>query len=296
MKIEELYGGRTTRYSIEVFPPKNGGSLESLLSTVENLSSLKPTFVSVTYGAMGNARGGTVELASMIKRRYGLETAAHITAVGKSKQELENLLVGANYAGIGSILALRGDPKQGTAFKKHKDGHKYAYQLVEQIRSMNEGNYLQGKGEKTNFSLGVACYPEGHKDNPRKNNEPLYLKIKQDAGADFAITQMVFDNEKYLRFMDQADSIGVTIPIIPGIMPIKDLKSVAYFKETFGVTIPEDLVEEMNKHKNNVNLQKETGIRHALKQCKELTSKGVPGIHFYTMNRPETTKRLINSL
>ena len=151
MNISDIYSKKIIKYSIEVFPPKNGGTIDSILSTIENLNGFRPAFVSVTFGAMGHCRGGTIELATMIKRKYDLEAMAHITSVGKSKQDLENLLVGARYAGVENILALRGDPEPGKQFRRHKDGHRYAYQLVEQIKSMNEGKYLHGAGDKTNF-------------------------------------------------------------------------------------------------------------------------------------------------
>lgn len=286
------------KYSIEVFPPKNGGSLDSLLQTVDSLAcrNPRPEFVSVTYGAMGNARGGTVELASMVKRHYNIETIAHITAVNKSRQEIENLLVGAEYARVNRILALRGDAQQGKKYRKYRDGHTYAYQLVEQIRDMNSGKYLHGEGKKTNFLIGVACYPEGHKDNPRKHLEAKYLKIKQDAGADFAVTQMVFDNDKYLGFVEQAKTLGVTIPILPGIMPIRSFDSVKYFEDTFGVSIPKELAEDLKRYENDKEAMEEAGLRHAAKQIQELTSKGVNAVHIYTMNRPEAAKKLIASI
>lgn len=296
MEITELYKAKLLRYSIEVFPPKNGCSLDSLLATIESLNSFRPAFVSVTYGALGNARGGTVEIASMVKKRYGLETIANITAVNKSKQDIENLLVGASYCGIENVLALRGDPEQGKRFEKHKEGHEYAYQLVEQIKAMNEGRYLHGTGEKTRFAIGVACYPEGHKDNPKKESEAMHLKMKQDAGADFAITQMIFDNEKYFEFIEQSKALGVTIPIIPGIMPIRSLNSVHYFKDTFGVTVPEQLIGCLESFKGNKKSMEEAGTNYAAKQAKELLEKGTQGIHFYTMNRAETIKKVICSI
>ncbi len=292
MKISEIYKRKDVQYSIEVFPPKNGESLDNVLRTIEQLNGLKPSFVSVTFGALGNNRRGTIEIATRAKYQYEIEAMAHLTCAGKSKQELENLLVGAKYAGIENILALRGDPQKGeNSIEKRSGEYKYAFELVDQIRQMNGGQYLDMKGEKTDFCIGVACYPEGHLENPDKNIEAKYLKIKQDAGAEFAITQMFFDNKKYFKFAEDAKRQGVTIPIIPGIMPIRKASSVQYFSKTFGVSIPKSLSEELQCED-----AEKTGIEWAVRQCGELINHGVKGIHFYTMNEPRIVKKILSAL
>lgn len=295
MKIGEMYKQGDVKYSIEVFPPKNGESLDNLLKTIEQLKDFKPAFVSITFGALGNNRRGTIEIATRVKYQQGIETMAHLTCVGKSRQELENMLVGAQYAGIENILALRGDqPKGDSTFKKHADGYSNAYELVKQMNDMNKGQYLNVSGEKTNFSTGVACYPEGHPENPDKGLEAKYLKIKQDAGADFAVTQLFLDNNRYLDFVKQAEKEGVSIPIIPGIMPIRKASSVQYFSKTFGVNVPQELARRLQGCSGDDAEQ--VGIEWAVLQCKELIDAGARGIHFYTMNEPRIVREILSAL
>jgi len=295
MKIADIYKRQDVQYSIEVFPPKNGESLNSLLKTIEHLNGFRPAFVSITFGALGNNRRGTIEIATRVKYQYNIETMAHLTCVSKSRQELENMLVGAQYAGIENILALRGDPPKGDAtFNKHADGYTHAYELVKQISGMNSGQYLNTAGEKTSFSVGVACYPEGHPENPDKRLEAKYLKTKQDAGAEFAITQLFLDNREYFDFAEQAKKEGVSIPIIPGIMPIRKASSVQYFSRTFGVNVPQALAKRLQGCSGDD--AECVGIEWAVQQCRELVKHGVKGIHFYTMNEPRIVKEILSDL
>jgi methylenetetrahydrofolate reductase (NADPH) len=286
--------------SFEIIPPRNGERIEEILKKVESLVELKPDFISITKGAGGSLRGGTVPIAHLIKQKYGIETMAHLTCIDTPVEELENSLMDHRYLGIDNILALRGDPPRDADEQYGRRNeftyHKYAKNLVDQIADMNRGHYLQRKmdikqsrenpgyreGEKTDFCVAVAGHPEGHPDCPDPELTLIHLKEKVEAGADFIVTQMVFDPNIYAAFVEKCRNIGITVPIIPGIRPILKYKSINHIEEFFHVRIPDEFKKGMENKK--AEDARNAGIELMKKLCAEMIKSGAPGIHLYLMN------------
>lgn len=302
MKVIEFYRNPPI-YSIEVFPPRNGESLDRVFNTIDSLMEFKPSYISVTCGASGTPRGGTVSIAAKIKREYGIESVVHLTCADKSKQDIENLLIDVKYEGIENILALRGDPPQGEEiFLPHENGHRYASGFVEQIRLMNEGKYLtEGKGVyrqglPTNFCIGVAGYPEGHPECSDKKKDLEHLKIKVDKGANYIITQMFFDVNHYLKFVKNVKGIGIDVPIVPGVMPLEEYSQIMYMLQKMKISMPQDFMEKLEKNKYDRHAVQKICTERTLSICKTLIDEGAPGIHFYTMNRLDSTRKILQQI
>ncbi len=285
MKIREMLDRDSPTFSLEFFPPKSEDGFQQLFNTIENLRNLKPDYVSVTYGAGGSTRSRTLELVSRIKYDIGFETMAHLTCVGHDRDELESILNHLEEEGIDNVLALRGDPPQGEdRFVKPVGGFEYANQLVEFIKS------------KYSFSIGVAGYPEGHVECPDKTQDLINLKRKVDAGADFIVTQLFFDNRYYYDFMDKLRAMRMDIPVIPGIMPIINVRQIQRFTKMCGATIPEELTVALERIQDDSEAVGQVGIEYATRQCEDLLKQGAPGIHFYTLNRSPATLAIIEHL
>lgn len=285
MKIIDLLQQKKHSFSFEFFPPKNQDGFEALYKTIGKLKELNPTYVSVTYGAGGATRRKTIDLVSKIEHEIGIESMAHITCVGSTKEEIDSILAEFKDNGIENVLALRGDPPQGEEiFIPRKGGFRYANELVEFIK------------EKYDFCIGVAAYPEGHIECPTLEEDLENLKRKVDAGADFIITQLFFDNLFYFDFIERARKIGITVPIIPGIMPILNLGQVKRFTEMCGSSIPDKLLQKLESVKKDNAAIEVFGIDHALKQCQGLLDSGASGIHFYTLNRSKATQQILGNL
>lgn len=285
MKIREVLQKLLPCCSFEFFPPKDNDGFDQLFETIENLKKWNPAFVSVTYGAGGSTRSKTVELVGRIKNEIGLESMAHLTCVGSTADEIRSVLDSLKSKGIGNVLALRGDPPQDQKqFVKPVNGFGYANELVAFIKKHYD------------FCLGVAGYPEGHVECPDKSKDLENLKRKVDAGADFIVTQLFFDNSRYFDFIDRARAIGIQVPIIPGIMPIANVSQVKRFTKMCGATIPDSLMARLDAHQDNAPLVREIGIEHATRQCEDLLSGGAPGIHFYTLNRSTATLCILENL
>jgi len=283
MLVKEALQKGSSVISFEFFPPKTPEEEEALFQNLERLKRWNPGFVSVTYGAGGATKDKSLELAQRIKEQ-GLNVVAHLTCGGATKEELAQTLDWLQKMGIGNILALRGDPPQGEReFKPVPGGFRYAYQLVEFIK----------KG--WDFCVGVAGYPEGHIENPDKEADLRYLKLKVDKGADFVVTQLFFNNDHFYSFVDRAKAIGIQVPIIPGIMPITNLKQVIRFTQLCGATIPEGLIKTMEKASNPEEVRR-LGIQHAYNQCRGLLNHGVKALHFYTLNRSRATEAILTKL
>ncbi len=279
MKIGELLSKKRTSISFEFFPPKTAEAQEELFETIKNLSSLEPTFVSVTYGAGGSTRERTKNIVKRIKRETNLTVMAHLTCIGHTKREIVEILNEYKDMGIENIFALRGDIPVGQEdFAIPKDGCHYAEELVTLIKE-HFGDY---------FSIGVASYPEGHIESPNMERDIYYFKRKVEAGASFSITQMFFDNTFYYRFIELAREEGIDIPIIPGIMPITNFSQIKRFASLCGATIPETLVKKIEAAKNKEEAKK-IGIEHAKNQCQDLLEHGVSGLHFFTLNKSDAT-------
>ncbi len=285
MKIGEMFQRGTPLYSFEFFPPKTDAGEKNLYRTIEKLAPLAPDFVSVTYGAGGTTRTKTIEWVSTIKQKIGIETMAHLTCVGASRAELAEVLDQLRDAGIENVIALRGDPPKGEEhFVPHPDGFAHASELVAFIR----GRY--------DFCIAGACYPEGHVECPDKERDLRYFKEKVDQGLDFAITQLFYDNRDYFSFVERARKIGITIPIVAGIMPITNVGQIKRFTKVCGATIPKRLLCELDEAADDPQAVIEIGVRHAIGQCRELLEGGVPGIHFYTLNKSPATRLIFEVL
>jgi methylenetetrahydrofolate reductase (NADPH) len=285
MKIKDILQRNQPVFSFEFFPPKNDEGFSQLFKTMESLQARNPGFVSVTYGAGGSTRTKTLELVSRLKHKLGMESMAHLTCVGHSVDEIRDILDNLQDNKIDNILALRGDPPQGqTTFVKTENGFGFGNELVEFIK------------KDYSFCIGVAGYPEGHPECPDKTRDLENLKRKVDAGADFIVTQLFFDNRHYFDFLQAAESIGIKVPIIPGIMPIINFKQIKRFTNMCGATIPDALFAKLEKHQEDAEAVKKIGMEHSLAQCEELLANGAPGIHFYTMNRSNATVAILDGL
>jgi methylenetetrahydrofolate reductase (NADPH) len=285
MKIRNRLNPSDPCFSFEFFPPKTEEGRRGLLRTVEDLRPLEPGFVSVTYGAGGSTRDRTVELVRQI-RATGLETMAHLTCVGHSKEELVPLVDEFLGLGVENILALRGDPPAGSReFVPTEGGFHYAAELVRFIRERDH-----------HLCIGGAGYPEGHVETLSREEDLHHLKAKVDAGLDFVITQLFFDNAFYFDFVERARRIGINVPIVPGIMPITNIEQLERFVRLCGATVPMRLVLQLERYRDDPESVVQLGVAHATVQCMELLQRGVPGIHFYTLNKSPATRLIVSAL
>ncbi len=256
-----------------------------MFDTIEQLVPSKPIYVSVTYGAGGSTRTKTIDLVGRIKNEIGLESMAHLTCVGSEAEEIKGILEILRDRGIENVLALRGDPPKGEEkFLKHEKGFGYGNELVEFIK------------KDFDFCVGVAGYPEGHLECPDKAEDLLNLKRKVDAGADFIVTQLFFDNKFYFDFIEKARALGIRVPIIPGIMPILNVKQIKRFTKMCGATLPDALLSKLDTVQDDPEAVRRVGIDHATAQCEKLVTEGAPGIHFYTLNRSNATLKILENL
>jgi methylenetetrahydrofolate reductase (NADPH) len=256
------------------------------METVKNLQDLRPSFVSVTYGAGGSTRRKTIEITKRIKQELGIEAMSHLTCVGHSRDEISTILDEIEAAAIENIMTLRGDPPKGeTHFVPHPDGFRYANELVAFIRS-----------RKPAFCLGVAGYPEGHPEAPSKEADLTNLKRKVDAGANFIVTQLFFDARDYFDLIERAQAVGIRLPVVPGIMPITDVAQIKRFTQMCGAKIPSALLAELESVDGNKEAVVEIGIRYSTAQCESLLKNGAPGIHFYTLNKSTSTRTILSNL
>ncbi len=285
MRISDALNNDYPVFSFEFFPPKTPEGLEKLWSTLRELHDLKPTFVSVTYGAGGSTRTKTVELTSRIKNELGLEAMAHLTCVGHDRDEIAGVLDQLAEGGVENVLALRGDPPKGEdRFVPVEGGFHYASGLTE---------FVKGRWD---FCLGGAAYPEGHLEAPSPYQDLHRLKAKVDAGAEFLVTQLFFDNRMYFDFVDRARAAGITVPIIPGIMPVTNVEQIKRFTKMCGATIPKPFLEELEKRADQPERVMELGVAHATIQALGLIQGGAPGIHFYTLNKSTATREILTAI
>jgi methylenetetrahydrofolate reductase (NADPH) len=286
MRIAEAFGQGQPVFSFEFFPPKTPEGVEALYRTVETeLKPLGPTFVSVTYGAGGSTQDLTVELVSNIKHRLGVETMCHLTCVGHGAAEIAAVLDRLRDAGIENVLPLRGDPPRGQeGFVKPEGGFGYAQELVRFIRSSGYP-----------FCLGGACYPEGHPDSPSLEADVQRMKEKADSGSEFLITQLFFEPPLYFDLVERARAAGVTQPIVPGVLPVLTLSQIERFTSLCGASIPPRL-RAILESCDGEDAMVEAGIDWATEQCAALLEGGAPGIHFYTLNRAQSVKAILDNL
>jgi methylenetetrahydrofolate reductase (NADPH) len=287
MRISDVLARKSPVFSFEFFPPKSDDAVQQLERTIADLRPLEPDYVSVTYGAGGSTREKTIELVSRIKRDSGIEGMAHLTCVGSPGDELRSVLERLVEAGVENVLALRGDPPKGqTTFTPVEGGFRYANELVAFIRD-NFGDQV---------AIGTAGYPEKHVECGNPAVDLANLKRKVDAGADFIVTQLFFDNRKYFEFVDNARAIGINVPIIPGIMPITNASQIERFTMLCGASLPFRLAAELDRRRENQQAVMQLGVAHATAQCIELLQCGAPGVHFYTLNRSTATMQVLTAL
>ncbi len=289
MKISEYYRKQKYTISFEFFPPKTAEGEAKLFQTVTDLKKLGPSFVSVTYGAMGNTQANTLRIVEEIKHKIGLEVAAHLTCVAHSRGEIEKILTTLHAKGIENIVALRGDPPQGeTEFKAPPDGFHYAAELVRFIRRHPQLGQA--------FALSVAGYPEGHPECRDKAKDLEHLKRKVDEGADAVVTQLFFDNRHHFDFVSRARKAGIKVPIVPGIMPVTHGPQIEKFSKMCGAEIPAVIRDAIAKFGADQGAITRFGIEYATRQCEELLAGGAPGLHFYTLNQSQATQQIFANL
>lgn len=295
-----------TIFSIEVLPPMKGDGIQKLFNQIEPLIEYDPKFIDVTYhreeyvykkrehGLLEKVatrkRPGTVGICAALMNKFHIDTVPHIICGGFTQQETENALIDLQFLGIDNVLALRGDAiKSEGKFMPTEGGHKFASELIEQINHMNQGRYLSQEVENafpTNFCIGIAGYPEKHFEAPNYQTDLKYLKKKVELGAEYIVTQMFFDNEKYFQFVKDCRAIGINVPIIPGIKPFSTKAQLTVLPSIFHIDLPDDLVNEVEKCKNNNDVRK-IGIQWAIEQSKELIKNGAPCLHYYTMGKSD---------
>lgn len=311
-KYFEQAAGKTL-FSIEIIPPMKGQHLGELMSHIEPLMEFKPPFIEVTYHREEyvdkvvdgfskripiRKRPGTLGICASIIQRFQIEAVPHVICGGFTQEETEDFLIDLHYLGIENVLLLRGDQEKGEShFTPKPGGHAYANELVAQVAAMNQGILLHEETESlpTNFCIGVAGYPEKHIDAVSFDQDLRYLKQKVDAGADYIVTQMFFDNSKYFDFVKKCREMGIKVPIIPGLKPLATERQLEILPEIFHLEIPSEFVSEARKCANNAAI-KQLGIEWAVQQGKELIQAGVPALHFYTMSKSDSVRAIAEKL
>ena len=316
MKVtEHIAKADRTLISFEILPPLKGDGIQAIYKVLDPLMEYKPPFINVTYHRSEyifrknteglfekvniRKRPGTVGICAAIMNRYTVDAVPHIICGGFKKEETEDALIDLDFLGIDNALILRGDPtKNEGQFMPEPGGHKHAIELVRQVMNMNKGKYLDPdleNGVHTNFCIGVAGYPEKHYEAPNMKTDLKYLKDKIDAGAEYIVTQMFFDNKKFFDFVNQCREAGINVPIIPGLKPITTKKQLTVLPRIFQIDIPDDLAEEIEKCKNDEEVKK-VGIKWTTEQCKELVAKKAPVLHFYTMSNVGSIKAIVSQV
>jgi len=317
MKVTDYFDNANgnTLISFEVLPPLKGGSMKAIFDTLDPLMEFKPPFIDVTYHREEfiyvkkktgyyektaiRKRPGTVGICAAIMHRYGVDAVPHLICGGFTKEETENVLIDLNFLDINNVLALRGDARKFDGkFVPEKDGHGYALDMVKQIQDMNNGKYLDDNienGEKTNFCIGIAGYPEKHFEAPNLESDLDFAKQKVEAGANYIVTQMFFDNKYYFEFVKRCREMGINVPIVPGLKPLTKKYQLNAIPRLFHLDLPQDLAKAISAAKD-AKARKEVGIEWSIKQSKELKAKGAPCIHYYTMGDVETIKRIVEKV
>lgn len=313
--IDHINQAKDTLVSFEVLPPLKGKGIEALYKHLDPLMEFKPSFINVTYHRSEHVfkkktdgsfekviirkRPGTESICAAIMNKYNVDTVPHLICGGFSVNETEDALINLRYLGIDNVLVLRGDAaKNETAFEPEPGGHKYASDLLQQVVNLNAGIYLEDdlKGtQKTEFCIGVAGYPEKHFEAPNMETDLRYLKQKIDAGADYIVTQMFFDNAKYYAFVKACREAGINVPIIPGLKPVYSKKQLTVLPKTFHIDLPTDLSNEILKCKTDEDVEK-VGQEWLLTQSRDLKKNGVPVLHYYTLGKPHVVANVVKQL
>ena len=316
MRVIDLINSQEkTAFSFEILPPLKGTGIERLYQTIDLLREFDPKYINITthrseyvYKELGNGlfqrirlrrRPGTVAVAAAIQNKYGITVVPHILCSGYTCEDTEYTLLDLQFLGITDLLVLRGDKaKHESVFVPEEGGHAHAIELEEQINNFNKGIFVDGSEmtvTKTPFSYGVACYPEKHEEAPNLESDIYWLKKKIEAGAEYAVTQLFYDNRKYFAFVEQARAAGITCPIIPGIKPMKKLSQLSVIPKTFKVDIPEELAHEVQKCTTDEQVR-QVGIEWCIQQCRELMAHGVPSIHFYSIGAADSIREVARQI
>ncbi|MBK8503031.1 MAG: methylenetetrahydrofolate reductase [NAD(P)H] [Saprospiraceae bacterium] len=317
MKVTDYFAQakNQTLISFEVLPPLKGGKMQSIFEVLDPLMEFKPPFIDVTYHREEyvyqktpngyyektsiRKRPGTVGICAAIMHRYAVDAVPHLICGGFTKEDTENALIDLNFLNINNVLAIRGDARQFDGrFLPEEGGHAYAVDLVKQIAAMNRGQYLDSNienGAQTHFCIGIAGYPEKHFEAPNFQTDLRYTKAKIEAGADYIVTQMFFDNKNFFDYVKACKESGITVPIVPGLKPLTKLYQLKSLPRMFYVNMPDELVREAEKVKNETDA-KELGIEWCIAQSKELKSSGVPCLHYYTMGDTDTIRRIVKAV
>lgn len=316
MKVIDLISNTgKTAFSYEILPPLKGTGIDKLYHTIDTLSEFNPKYINITthrseyvYTDLGGGmfqrnrlrrRPGTVAVAAAIQNKYDITVVPHILCSGFSREETEYVLLDLQFLGITDLLVLRGDKaKHESSFTPEPDGYTHAVELQEQINNFNQGVFADGSEMKTRstpFSYGVACYPEKHEEAPNMDTDIYWLKKKIECGAEYAVTQIFYDNSKYFAFLERARKEGIKVPIIPGIKPFKKLSQLSNIPKTFKVDIPEELAAEVKKCANDEQTR-QVGVEWCTRQCRELMEHGVPSIHFYSLSAVDSIKDVAKAI
>jgi methylenetetrahydrofolate reductase (NADPH) len=316
MKVtEHLRQAKGTLFSIEILPPLKGKSIQSIYEGIDPLLEFKPSFIDVTYhreeyvykhrenGLLEKLsirkRPGTVGICAALMNKYKIDAVPHIICGGFTKEETENALIDLSFLGIDNVLAIRGDAiKSESGFTPEPDGNNYAIDLVNQVVRMNHGKYMDEElleVSSTDFCIGIAGYPEKHFESPSMKSDLKHLKQKIDAGSDYIVTQMFFDNKKYFEFVRTCRESGITVPIVPGIKVLTTKKQINLLPKTFHIELPDELIEAVEKCETDKQVR-EVGIEWCINQCRELVKNDAPCLHFYTMGNSEAVRRVASSV
>ncbi|MES2380959.1 MAG: methylenetetrahydrofolate reductase [NAD(P)H] [Bacteroidota bacterium] len=316
MRVTDIINNaKSTLFSIEILPPLKGKDINSVFNGIDPLMEFKPAFIDVTYhreeyvlrkrsdGGFDKVytrkRPGTVAICAALMNKYKIDTVPHLICGGFSKEETENALIELNFLGVDNVLVLRGDNiKNEPNFTPEPDGNKTSLELLHQVKNMNNGIYLDPDLEnasQSNFCISVSGYPEKHYEAPNMSSDLKWLKAKVDAGAEYIVTQMFFNNEKFLDFVKTVRDMGITVPIIPGLKPLTTKKQMSILPKVFHIDLPEALTNEVEKCKDDKAV-KQVGIEWAIQQSKELKAAGTPVLHYYTMGLAETTKAIASKV
>jgi len=313
--IDKIKKSNKALFTFELLPPLKGHTIQEIYDTIDPLMEFNPAYINITYhqqevqykrrpdGLMEQRvirkRPGTVAIAAAIQNKYNITVVPHMICGGFTKEETEDALIDLHFLGINNLLVLRGDPEKGKRkFIPEKGGHTYSSELIEQIMKLNKGRYLHEEMEDampTDFSLGVAGYPEKHIEAPNMETDLEYLKLKIDKGAEYIVTQLFFDNQKYFDFVEKCKSKGINVPIIPGIKPVSTLNDSSLLPQTFNIDLPNDLIIEIKKC-NTTEQVRQIGVEWATMQSKELIKYGVPGIHYYTLDQSDNIEKIARAV
>lgn len=314
--IHKAQADGTTRFAFELLPPLKGDGMQGILSTIDALMPFDPAYINVTCHRedikqtafpdgriewhVARRRPGTVGISAAIRERYGVETVPHLICGGQSKYDIEDTLIDLDFLGLHNVLALRGDKSQNERyFMPHPQGHTHASDLVRQIAEMNRGRFVDGEVDEchhSHFSIGVAGYPEKHADAPTPEADILNLKRKIDAGAEYIVTQLFYDNARFFDFVRRCREAGIDVPIIPGIKPLSTLRHLTLLPQTFGTHIPHELEQEVLRHREDPQAIREIGAEWAIAQSRELKAAGIPVLHYYPMGKADNIIKIAKAI